>query len=896
MSTRFQSRTKEKVALHFSLEYFTKADEYVVISLKDYHRKGAFEESRAVMQSKGDGQWTCDVEMRDDTRQVDFRFSIENGHRIVVEEQRGFFHHWQRDDAQRTEVRLHCYWLEANEHSYIYTSAFMECRSSFKSRLKAKSDEEKGNVVLAVPEFLVPQGQKLLVSGNQQVLGNWQVDAALPLTQTGNYSWQARVGKLTLPLEFKFILRDEETGETRWETGENRRLENVDEAGETVVENLLETLPQATLKQAGAVIPVFSLRSEASWGVGDFGDMKKMLTWLSQVHLHVLQVLPVNDTTRTGSWEDSYPYSGISAFALHPMYADLNALKPLKDKSLVKVFEKERKRLNALPEMDYEGVNRLKNAFLKAYYEQEKTLVLTSNEFHDFLKTQKAWLLPYSYFRCLQHCFGTSDFRCWPRFNRYSETEVADWVKEKNLQEEVNYYLFVQFILFSQLRDVHQYARHKGVILKGDIPIGVSRDSATAWATPEFFNFDSQAGAPPDYFSENGQNWGFPTYNWKNILSDNGRWWSRRLDLMSVYFDAYRIDHVLGFFRIWEIPYEYYTGMLGHFNPALPLSREEISQAGFSEDVENFTVAQFSEEEMTKLFKNCAQTKVKEFFLLSNSGKWQLKDAFLSQRALEAATQADNLREGLMKAVTNVLFLRDKENRNLYHLNIGGKGTFAYLRLKENDRKAYDVLFDNFFYHRHDEFWAKGAREKLCLLTNASRMLPCAEDLGMIPACMRTVLNELRVLSLEVESMPKYSWSTFADVMENPLLSVDTITTHDMAPLRLWWKKNPSKAQEYFHEVLHHDGLASKEMSSELCEEVVRRHLLSPSLLCILALQDWMSIDAEIRSEHIDREQINNPADPHHYWRYRMERSIEELKADKHFQQKIISLLKEAAR
>lgn len=895
MKSCLQEDPENAVVLHFSLEYFTKPDESVAINLENFHDRELIAGNYADMQSKGNGQWTFDALLAAEADRVDYRFSIKRNGRTMVEEQRGFLHHWLI--GARKEVYLKCFWLGAHGKDFLYSSAFTTCIFP-DGNLKKRSRNQKYNVVLVVSEFVVPKGQELCLTGNQAVLGNWQVYKALPLSRSGSYSWQMELSAETLlfPLEYKFILRDQKTSAAIWETGDNRFLDGLSIEQETVVEHPALRLPQLEVKEAGVVMPLFSLRSNGSWGVGDFGDLKKMLTWMAKVKLHVLQILPVNDTTRTGSWADSYPYSGISVFALHPMYVDLNVLKPLENKQLTETFEEKRKVLNALPQMDYEAVNRLKNAYLEAYYQQEKSRITTSEAFLEFRKAQEEWLLPYCYFRCLQHYFGTSDFRRWPLFNKYNEQGLRTWIETEGRRDEVNYYAFVQYLLYSQLRDVHEYARRKGVILKGDIPIGVSRDSATAWRTPDYFNFDAQAGAPPDYFSENGQNWGFPTYNWKAISEDRGRWWHKRLNMMASYFDAYRIDHVLGFFRIWEIPYEYHTGMLGHFNPALPLSPEEIAQCGFGASVEEFTKAQFADPEMEKLFGPTDCVEAKNYFSLNEAGKWQLKKVYLSQRAIEAQTKPGNLRDGLLRAVTNVLFLRDKENKRRYHINIGGKSTFAYSRLEEKDRKAYDALFDDFFYHRHDEFWANGAREKLRFLTENSSMLPCAEDLGMIPACMRTVLNELQVLSLEVETMPKYSWQSFADVMQNPKLSVDTITTHDMAPLRLWWKRCPAKAQEYFNNILHREGKAPQELSGVLCEEIVRRHLESPSLLCIIAWQDWLGMDEKLRSQHPESEQINNPADPHQYWRYRMECTIEQLAENKQFEQKIISLLEETAR
>ena len=144
----------------------------------------------------------------------------------------------------------------------------------------------------------------------------------------------------------------------------------------------------------------------------------------------------------------------------------------------------------------------------------------------------------------------------------------------------ISIYYFIQFHLHLQLLEATNYARANGVVLKGDIPIGISRNSVEAWTEPHYFNLNGQAGAPPDDFSVNGQNWGFPTYNWEVMEQDDYSWWMKRFRKMSEYFDAYRIDHILGFFRIWEIPMHAVHGLLGQFVPSLPMSREEIESYG----------------------------------------------------------------------------------------------------------------------------------------------------------------------------------------------------------------------------------------------------------------------------------------------------------------------------
>ncbi len=530
---------------------------------------------------------------------------------------------------------------------------------------------------------------------------------------------------------------------------------------------------------AGTLVPVFSLRSASSFGVGDFGDLKEMVRWAASTDQHLLQILPINDTSATGTWRDSYPYSCISVFALHPQYIDLRQLPQLHNKNDRERFEAIRKELNALPQIDYERVNTTKLDYLRSLFEQNGKTVMRSKDFKLFVKENEEWLEAY------RPATAQGDT---PQFWQY-----------------------VQYLLAQQMRAVHEEAQRLGVLLKGDIPIGVSRMGCDVKQYPNLFNMNGQAGAPPDDFAEDGQNWGFPTYNWDEMLKDGCQWWVRRFRSMAKYFDAYRIDHVLGFFRIWEIPVPEKSGLLGQFSPALPLSRDEILQTGVSEGA--------------------------------------LSD----------------------------LFLPDHRNPELYHPRISAQKTTAFSRLSNNEQQAFNRLYDNFFYHRHNQFWYDEAMKKLPRLVGATRMLCCAEDLGMVPACVQWVMDRLEILSLELESMPKEPWTRFGHVENNPRRSVATISSHDTPTLRMWWDEDEERTHDYYNNILHHDGPAPHPLSGELAAEIISRHLNCPSMLCVISIQDWLAMDEQLRLPDANAERVNIPANPEHYWRYRMHINIEDL-------------------
>ena len=601
----------------------------------------------------------------------------------------------------------------------------------------------------------------------------------------------------------------------------------------------------AEFRVAGTLIPVFSLRTHRSFGVGDFGDLRQMVDWVASTGQRLLQILPINDTTSSHTWGDSYPYSCISVFALHPQYVELGALPKLKSEKDQRRFEALRIKLNALPQIDYEGVNKAKLEYLHLLFEQEGKGTLSSASFKRFFTDNEQWLVPYAQYCYYRDTYGTGDFSRWPDHKVWDEADRKSLSSARfKAFKDVAFYYFVQFILSEQLCAVHTYARARGVILKGDIPIGVARHGCDVWQEPRYFNLNGQAGAPPDDFAEDGQNWGFPTYNWDEMLRDGCQWWERRFRKMSCYFDAYRIDHVLGFFRIWEIPVPVKSGLLGQFAPALALSREEIINAGISE------------------------------------------------AALKASTcpiiRPENTEE---MPSTDYLFLRDHKNPEVFHPRISANKTQVYKRLTEEEQRSFDALYDNYFYHRNNQFWYEEAMQKLPKLVKATRMLCCAEDLGMVPACVQWVMDELGILSLELESMPKEQWVRFGHVERNPRRSVATISSHDTPTLRMWWDEDEERTQDYYKSILQKEGLAPHPLPGSLARLIIQRHLDCPSMLCVIALQDWLAIDEHLRLKNSKAERINIPANPNHYWRYRMHLNIEDLKNDKQFTEGIREMI-----
>ena len=894
--------------LNFHIEYQTVYGQDLILNIVSEKKKGVPKVSEYRMQTVDGVHWDCQVSCVIGTgTSVDYFYSIENGGRKERREWGVVAHRLEATCENGQIYDIYDHWIDIPEDSYLYTSAITDCVVGKKIEQPRITPFAK-TVRLQVRAPQLSQGMALYVTGGEVAMGEWDDSKAIRMTEHNINEWLADIdaGELADSLiDFKFFAKDDATGNIVWEYSNNRSVQLPDLAdGQVVVYDLSQAFfPLPPVRCAGTLVPVFSLRSRESFGVGDFGDLKKMIDWVAKTKQRVLQILPINDTTITHTWTDSYPYSCISIFALHPQYADLNQLPKIADKALADEMEQLRQELNALPQIDYERVNDAKVRYLRAIYEQEGKDTLASKEFKQFFKETEQWLVPYAQYCFLRDTNGTADFLKWEGHTSWNEDDRAALSNGRTkAYRDVAFYYFVQFILSEQMKAAHEYARANHVILKGDIPIGVNRFGCDVWSEPRYFNLNGQAGAPPDDFSVNGQNWGFPTYNWDEMIADGCQWWVRRFQNMQQYFDAYRIDHVLGFFRIWEIPATAVHGLLGHFSPALGMSREEIEGYGLHWQEDLFTTPFITDWVLDRVFHERAQEVREKYVEPKWEGHYRMRPEFDTQKKIEAAFEGCTeerdiwLRDGLYSLVSDVLFVRDHKDSNKFHPRISVQFDFIYENLYDSDKAIFNRLYNDYFYRRNNQFWYHEAMKKLPLLVNATRMLVCAEDLGMVPDCVEWVMNELRILSLELQSMPKDPKVRFGYLSRNPYRSVCTISSHDMPTLRQWWDENWERTQAYYNTMLHRGDAAPHPLPGWLARDILSRHLYSPSMLCIISIQDWMAMDENLRLDDPDAERINIPANPKHYWRYRMHVNLEDLMENQDFNGNMIEMITNSGR
>jgi len=794
-------------------------------------------------------------------------------------------------------------WRASYGDSPFLSTAFTDCFFK-RTPLNTNSPDLSKKLILRVNCPQMEPNRHFAVIGNQDSLGNWDVKKKVRLDESQFPIWSIPLdpAKIKFPLEYKYLIVDTKTDEVlAWGGGPNRLVEKVDKQALTIVtdEHFIRTIP--SWRATGVAIPVFSLRSDDGFGIGEFNDLKKMVDWVKKTGQRIIQILPINDTILYHTNYDSYPYNAVSVYALHPIYLHLESVGKLKTKKLKDYFRSKKAEFNGKNFSDYQNVLTTKWEFFKILYPQESPVVFASDDYKSFFETNKEWLVPYAAFSYLRDLNGSPEFSKWADFNTYNRQEIEELSSpDTSHYHEIAFYYFLQYHLHKQLIEIHDYARENGVAIKGDIPIGVSPRSVDAWVEPELFNTTVQAGAPPDDFSATGQNWGFPTYNWELMEKDGYQWWRKRFQKLAEYFDAYRIDHILGFFRIWEIPVNAVWGLTGTFHPALPFTRNEIESKGLRWDENRFLKPYLKEHVIYATFGKYSDEVAREYFLTDGWQNFKFKPEYDTQKKIEAhfaslgydfGTKEVLIRDGLYALHCEVLFIRDSRQPDKFHPRISMHSSATFRDLSDENRRTLDRIYVDYFYHRHTEFWKQQALKKLPALISATKMLVCGEDLGMVPDSVPDVMNALEILSLEIQRMPKKPNTEFAMPADAPYRSVCTTSTHDMNPIRAWWEEDAALTQRFYNRALGMQGPAPVVCETWIIERIIEQHLLSNAMWIILPWQDWMAIDIVLRNEHPLAERINVPSNPRNFWCYRMHITLEQLLTEDVFNKKIKEMI-----
>ncbi|MBA4419011.1 MAG: 4-alpha-glucanotransferase [Syntrophus sp. (in: bacteria)] len=764
---------------------------------------------------------------------------------------------------------------------------------------------------------LVMENDTVHVTGSIPALGKWDIEGTQPMDGTSFPVWTLNqwVEDKNFSFDYKYIIKDKD-GKVVAREEEERHIAMTADAiapdhGQFVNQVVVtdnKFIYAAKWRGAGIAIPVFSIRSEKGLGVGEFLDLKGLADWASAAGFHLIQMLPVNDTLATMDGLDFCPYSCISIFALHPIYINLEAIGPLSD-AVLKEIDIHRTRLNQSPILKHLEVMAIKLSLLRQIFETKKGLFLSSPEFQAFLEEHGHWLRPYAAFCALRDQYGTSDFRKWPRHRHLKKDEIIALTNPGSEHyETAAFYCFVQHHLHNQLLEASRYAQGKGIILKGDIPIGIQKGSDSCWAHPEFFHMDQSTGAPPDPFSDSGQNWGFPTYNWGEMALDNYSWWQRRMGHMSSYFQMIRLDHVLGFFRIWEIPDHSMSALLGHFNPAIPLWRNEFEKQGIW-DFNRLCDPYIPDRLVQEMFGEDALMVAAEYLDEYPPGQFSIKPGFTTQRQVEEhlSLPVDNtpaalqeryakIKNGLFTLIADIVLFRDPV-KDGFHPRINMLDTASFNALEGWMKETLHHLYNEYFYNRQETFWRKQAMVKLPVLKKVSNMLICGEDLGMIPDCVPKVMEDLCLLGLRIQRMPKEPGREFGYPREYKYLTVCTTSSHDMSTIRGWWEEDRARTERFFHTILGRNNEPPVECEPTICEEIITQHLESPSMWAVFPIQDILAMSSRLRRPgDPQEEQINNPADPFNKWGFRLHISLEQLLSEREFSGKLRQMVWDSGR
>lgn len=899
--------------LSFKVDYQTTWGETLFVS-GSTPQLGLWDPDSALpLKNQFPGEWQIFIETDDD--ELEYKYLLQNKEGNFIPEW-GAARKISFKKPEVNEIRLRDFWrTSADPENALYTSAFQNVllkRTTSDGSQKKKTFLKTLRLQLHTP--IIDTRYKFAVLGTEPTMGEWDEAFAQVMDDSGAPLWVIDLDatKLKFPLHYKYVIYDTENKRViEWEEGSNRVIRDfVCEAEHSLKVHTDEKFRQNTCqwKGAGVAVPLFSLRTEHSGGIGEFTDLYQLVDWSKKCGLKLIQLLPLNETVATHSWIDSYPYKSISVMALHPVFLNITKIGVLDEESLMVGFIKTLAGFNLQESVHYDEVHKVKSKFFKMIFDQQMDHFLTSPSFLEFFKSNKEWLVPYAAFCYLRDQNKTANFRLWKSHSTYSEKDIAVLTSAKNsTYPDVAVHYFIQFHAHKQLSEAVAYARKNGIVLKGDIPIGISPNSVEAWTQPELFNLAQQAGAPPDDFADLGQNWGFPTYNWEVMARDGYQWWKNRLRHMANYFDAIRIDHIVGFFRIWEIPVQHIFGTMGHFNPALPFSRDEIIDRGIAFNEERFTKPYIRDYFLWGLFGEFTEEVKNKYLSEYEPGKFNLKPGFATQRQVWAYFESNRkeeqlsgkdsrIRDGLCSLICEVIFLRDPNHQTLFHPRIAFHDTNSYMNMEDKVRYLLDELYIEYFYQRHEGFWKDQAMKKLPAILRASDMLICGEDLAMIPDCVPGVMKNLGILSLEVQRMPKDPNIEFLHPSDAPYLSVSTTSTHDTSTLRGWWEEDPGRSERFFRTIMGNQATFSNQMEPWIARDIILQHFWSPAMWAIFPIQDLLAMDEELRRQDFDAERINIPAVAQHFWRYRIHLTLEKLSKAGKFNSELLRMITHSGR
>ncbi|PIE90864.1 MAG: hypothetical protein CR997_04365 [Acidobacteria bacterium] len=857
---------------------------------------GNWNPSQAVFMSHIDhGYWVANLELPQRSHyKFTYKYVIFHGEHLEWEE--GQNRQFQAKGSLK-HVECQDYWRSScDPRNTLFTAAFAKnIMARKKPKKKAKISHADWVLRLQVYAPRVKKTDHVCVLGSDYTLGNWNPKKALEMDSKNFPLWKVEFSpkKKAQLLEYKFGIRNSISGEiTTIEQGANRKLwiPPASEKSLVILTDYSLSYPIGNWKGAGVAVPVFSLRTSSSMGVGEFLDLKKCVDWAKACGMKIIQLLPINDTNRTGSLSDRSPYSAISSSALNPIYMNIQATAKGSRYISQRELEQLRRIFESNPNLDYASVYENKLKILKTLYNEQKEAFMTAKSTQVFFNENKHWLYPYALFRVYSEKYGHTNFKQWKKNAKFRHNlHVLEWNRHLPLIKEIAFWVFIQYHLHIQLQEASLYARQKHVVLKVDIPMDVAKNSVDTWVYPELFNTRVHAGAPPNDDAPQGQSWETATFNWDEMRNNQFAWWKSRLIHLSQYFDFFCVDRIPDFFRTWEVPKEAVHGTLGIYNKTIPYHIDEMREKGLNFDHTRFCKPYIREHILQALLGWRKQGVSEYFFDEIEPGVYNFKNNFDTQKKIQAFFEKrkreksqdpfDSILENiLMDLHDEVLFIQDPGSDSSYfHPRHSLMKTRSFRELDAHSQAVLKEMHADYFNSRQEDFWRLEGLWKLQAVRYATEMLVCGNAAGTIPQCVPAVMDELNILKLCIQRMPSDSQIEFAHPADYPYLSVCTTSSHDMAPIRLWWESDREKAQRFYHSVLGKHGPAPRFAEDWLCKEILAQHLHAPSMWAIFPLQDLLAINHQLRRDHPHEEQVYDPGNPTQQWQYRMHLKLEDL-------------------
>ncbi len=649
-------------------------------------------------------------------------------------------------------------------------------------------------------------------------------------------------------------------------------------------------------KKTGTAVPVSALRAKNSLMCGEFLDLIPFADFCKKSGLSIIQILPVNDTGT-----ESSPYSALSAFALHPIYISVCALPEFVSESgaAVKISALQKKHVSD-KRFSYAEVRKEKLSLLHSIFNSKKESIITSAELQNWID-KNDWIKVYTVFSYYKTKNNEASWKEWKSFTNPGIEQInAVWAKPE-LKEELLFFAWVQMRLDNQFTKASSYCKSLGIALKGDIPIMMNEDSSDAWAYPQFFIQSLRAGSPPDGPNPVGQSWGFPIYNWDALAKDDYSWWKNRLMVSSRYYSMFRIDHVLGFFRIWAAGEYDCTSAAGFPIPNAGISVTELYDAGFSDDQIRWlslphVPTRSIEDVNNNDYLGTHGLLAKIMDRIGNEELWLFKPSVRGDRDIWSSSLPHPVKERLAQ------HWRDRCLISLDDISFCPSWIYqdstAWKSLDYTMKEKLALIFEN-KKKEMEVLWEKQARTLLSALKDTGNMTACAEDLGALPDSVPRVLQDLGIYGLRVIRWYRL-WNEqgqpFIPFNLYPELSVASTSVHDSSTLRIWWLTE-NDARDFYTAFPPPPSITPGVYNPETARYLLEEAAKAASALCIHPVQDFLALYSAYYADDPQSERVNIPGSVSGFnWTYRLPCYIEELIQNVQLQKSICSISEKHAR